>query len=135
MINAIEWFKSKGFTFDDKITIKDVIELQADAMSYAARLAEKVGDSIGQDNPQTGELSDSEASAASGAYMASSRICLEVDAIKNPESTRNWWCNTHQRPATCIIEGKHRCDPRLGGIMLSCDVVNLDGIAEIEETV
>lgn len=31
MINAIQWFKDKGFTFDDKITIKDVIELQKDA--------------------------------------------------------------------------------------------------------
>lgn len=31
MINAIEWFKEKGFTFDDKITIKDVIVLQDDA--------------------------------------------------------------------------------------------------------
>ena len=31
MKNAIEWFKEKGFTFDDKITIKDVIDLQNDA--------------------------------------------------------------------------------------------------------
>lgn len=31
MINAIEWFKEKGFTFDDKITIKDVLYLQTDA--------------------------------------------------------------------------------------------------------
>ena len=31
MKNAIEWFKEKGFTFDDKITIKDVIDLQDDA--------------------------------------------------------------------------------------------------------
>jgi hypothetical protein len=31
MINAIEWFKEKGFTFDDKITIKDIIDLQEDA--------------------------------------------------------------------------------------------------------
>lgn len=31
MINPIEWFKEKGFTFDDKITIADVIALQEDA--------------------------------------------------------------------------------------------------------
>lgn len=32
MINPIEWFKQKGFSFDDeKITIKDVIDLQNDA--------------------------------------------------------------------------------------------------------
>jgi len=34
MINAIEWFKEHGFTFDDKITIADVIELQQDAFKY-----------------------------------------------------------------------------------------------------
>lgn len=28
---AIDWFKEKGFTFYDKITIVDVIELQQDA--------------------------------------------------------------------------------------------------------
>lgn len=38
MKNVIEWFKEKGFTFDDKITIKDVIELQADAVHHAATL-------------------------------------------------------------------------------------------------
>ncbi len=37
MINAIEWFKEKGFTFDDKITIKDVTDLQSDALWHAAR--------------------------------------------------------------------------------------------------
>jgi hypothetical protein len=34
MINPIEWFKEKGFTFDDKITIKDVIDLQEDARTF-----------------------------------------------------------------------------------------------------
>lgn len=37
MINAIEWFREKGFTFDDKITIKDVIELQQDAVKEGIR--------------------------------------------------------------------------------------------------
>lgn len=36
MINAIEWFKEKGFTFDDKITIEDVIALQEDARKHGA---------------------------------------------------------------------------------------------------
>lgn len=31
MIDAIKWFKSHGFTFNDKITIADVLELQSDA--------------------------------------------------------------------------------------------------------
>jgi len=37
MINAIEWFKEKGFTFDDKITIMDVIDLQTDALECASK--------------------------------------------------------------------------------------------------
>lgn len=36
MINAIEWFKEKGFTFDDKITVADVIELQNDSWNAGA---------------------------------------------------------------------------------------------------
>lgn len=35
-INPIEWFEAKGFTFDDKITIKDVIDLQNDAGQRAS---------------------------------------------------------------------------------------------------
>lgn len=31
MKSGIDWFKEKGFTFDDKITIRDVIDLQNDA--------------------------------------------------------------------------------------------------------
>ena len=34
MINPIQWFKEKGFTFDDKITIKDLIDLQEDARKF-----------------------------------------------------------------------------------------------------
>lgn len=36
MINAVEWFKEKGFTFDDKITIADVIQLQNDSWDAGA---------------------------------------------------------------------------------------------------
>ena len=43
MINGIEGFKKHGFTFDDKITISDVIHLQDDAwrqgMTDAAEIA------------------------------------------------------------------------------------------------
>ncbi len=43
-----------------------------------------------------------------------------------------WWCNSHGRKATHVDEdGRHRCDPKLGGIMLPCMAVNLTGIAEI----
>lgn len=35
-----------------------------------------------------------------------------------------WWCNTHQREATCISpRGRRYCDPSLGGILLPCMVV------------
>lgn len=45
MINAIEWFKEKGFTFDDKITIADVIALQQDAkLCGMKQMAEMVYD-------------------------------------------------------------------------------------------
>ncbi len=53
-----------------------------------------------------------------------------------------FWCNTHRRKATHIhrktqrdgrVFEEHVCDPRLGGIMLSCRCVDLTGIAEITE--
>lgn len=45
-----------------------------------------------------------------------------------------WWCNSHQRRATHLIDGDRRvCDPDLGGILLPCRCVNLTGIAELDE--
>jgi len=50
-----------------------------------------------------------------------------------------WWCNSHQRQATHIQYHKgyrtllHCCDPKLGGIMLPCDAVNLTGEAQLEK--
>lgn len=50
----------------------------------------------------------------------------------NPDEL--WWCNSHQRRATYIDElGWHHCDPKLPGIMIPCQCVNLTGIAEIED--
>lgn len=46
MKNAIEWFKEKGFTFDDKITIKDVIDLQNDAAKSALMTAQMVASEV-----------------------------------------------------------------------------------------
>lgn len=35
-----------------------------------------------------------------------------------------WWCNSHHREATHIDQnGKHCCDPSLGGILLPCFTV------------
>ncbi len=40
------------------------------------------------------------------------------------ESAGLWWCNSHQREATHIRkDGTRCCDPKLGGILLSCQVV------------
>ena len=42
------------------------------------------------------------------------------------------WCNAHQREATATApDGRPRCDPSLGGLACPCDVVDLEGIAEI----
>lgn len=42
-----------------------------------------------------------------------------------------FWCNSHERPATVVENGKRRCDPTLGGILLPCFVVDLTGQAEL----
>lgn len=42
-----------------------------------------------------------------------------------------WWCNSHQRPATEFRQGRYQCDCRLGGILLPCYSVNLDGLVEL----
>jgi len=46
MKNAIEWFKEKGFTFDDKITIKDVIDLQNDARKDGLMTAQGIASDV-----------------------------------------------------------------------------------------
>jgi len=40
-----------------------------------------------------------------------------------------WWCNAHQREATYLSgDGRRKCDPKLGGIMLPCDVVFVEAL-------
>lgn len=55
----------------------------------------------------------------------------------NEESEQFWWCNVHKRRATYFYDSivYVRCDPKLGGIMLPCQCVNLTGIAEITDLV
>jgi hypothetical protein len=39
-----------------------------------------------------------------------------------------WWCTTHKRAATHRAKnGKYRCDPNLGGILMMCSVVQGNG--------
>jgi hypothetical protein len=46
MKNAVEWFKEKGFTFDDKIKIKDVIDLQNDAKKCGLMTAQFLASTV-----------------------------------------------------------------------------------------
>lgn len=46
-----------------------------------------------------------------------------------------YWCNAHNRFATQKgKDGLYRCDSNLPGLMITCQVVDLEGIAVIEET-
>lgn len=72
---------------------------------------------------------------AEGAKIVSLRAAME-SARKEVARKEIWWCNTHQRKADSIYErgvfkGEHRCSPKLGGIMIPCECVELTGIAEI----
>jgi hypothetical protein len=39
-----------------------------------------------------------------------------------------WWCNSHQMEATHYRNGRHICDPKLGGITIPCFVVFFEHI-------
>lgn len=47
---------------------------------------------------------------------------------ESKQAAKKYWCNTHQRFAL----NSQDCDSKLGGIMMSCSIVNLEGIATIE---
>ena len=43
-----------------------------------------------------------------------------------------WWCNIHRRQATYVRnETYHCCDPKLGGIMIPCNCVDLTNECKI----
>jgi hypothetical protein len=47
-----------------------------------------------------------------------------LDAHERSPEQGTWWCNAHQREATYLSwDGRRKCDPKLGGIMLPCEVV------------
>ena len=55
--------------------------------------------------------------AANGAAEHATRI-----------GTGTFWCKSHRREATHIgRDGRRECDPKLGGILLPCDVVFVKG--------
>lgn len=47
-------------------------------------------------------------------------------AIYTRDDSGKWFCRSHQREATHVAENGSRswrcCDPKLGGIMIPCDV-------------
>jgi len=59
--------------------------IQKDALEHAARLAEKIGVHLQQDNNKTEELGEPQSTMAQGAFMAASRICLEAQNIFGAE--------------------------------------------------
>ena len=59
----------------------------------------------------------------------------EVEVRLFPPGPRLFWCNSHQRKATHINMYNHTmvCDPKLGGIMLPCSVVDLTDECVLDE--
>jgi hypothetical protein len=66
---------------------------------------------------------------------------MKINYVKD-NSLEIWWCNSHQRFANYIrtreqdekiIDRIHHCDPKLGGILLPCNCVNITNILEITE--
>lgn len=62
---------------------------------------------------------------------------MEAEYIKNNDGV--WWCNSHQRKAEYIslkegylIHNEHCCNPRLGGILLPCNCIEITNLVEIE---
>jgi hypothetical protein len=61
---------------------------------------------------------------------------MNKPTYEKDESGEVWWCNIHNRRASHIftyIGGKrvHHCDPKLGGIMIPCECVNITDLVEI----
>lgn len=70
--------------------VSDVVRMiQADAISRAADHAEKTADSIGQDDPRTGELSDDDMHRAEGAYQVAERLRLLATETSKPNRSRS----------------------------------------------
>lgn len=66
---------------------------------------------------------------AAAIVVANSDTLISAASLEVAKSNVLFWCNTHQRRAI----GLSGCDPRLGGIMMPCQCVELTGIAEIVE--
>lgn len=73
----------------------------------------------------TGNLSQAEA------YMAAATVLTEERAAAKEPGI--WWCWSHSREATDVLrDGRRRCNPLLGGIMLACNVERLAQVPDVE---
>lgn len=86
MKKACDWFKENGFTFDDKITIKDVIDLQNDARKDGLMTALSIAsDVILDESPKyakPGQHTPSEMTLSGLSYKVSSAILKEADTLE-----------------------------------------------------
>jgi hypothetical protein len=89
MKSSKQWMYEKDPAWGDlpgkpELAESIIEEIQTDALIYAAMMAEKIGDSVGRDNPSTGELSEKDANWASGCYQVEERLRLEAESVANP---------------------------------------------------
>jgi hypothetical protein len=102
MKNAIEWFKDNGFGFDDKITIKDVIDLQNDARKDGLMTALNIAsETIRAESPKyatgkPGEGVNGQNTLSGLGYVVTSAILKEADALEYLKASND---RTHA-PAT-----------------------------------
>lgn len=112
MQTAKEWMQFYDPAWGDcsgrpELTEEAIVQIQSDTLEHAAKIAMLVGDSIGQINPNSSELSDSEAMRQSGAYQVQERLLLELrtkwtNLVRKADSDKTCDCCAHQ-------EGRHYC--------------------------
>ena len=85
MKSAIEWFEEKGFSFNDKITIKDVIDLQNDARKDGLMSAQLISSEvINRESPkyaQQDQKVPAEMTLSGLNYFVSDAITSEADKL------------------------------------------------------
>lgn len=86
MKNALQWFTEKGFTFDDKITIKDVLDIQNDARKDGLMTAQQIASEvIRRESPkyaQPGQQLPPEMTLGGLGFFVVSAIVAEADKLE-----------------------------------------------------
>lgn len=77
-----------------KNAVQTVVKMiQADAIRYAAEHAQKIADTIGQDDPRTGDQPDFAAHRQDGAHAVYGRLMLLAIEVDKPSPPRCKECN------------------------------------------